>query len=335
METKQDIMDAVAIDRFGGPEELTLHELPVPEVGSGEILIRVDTAGVGVWDPFDREGGFVEILGAEPKFPYVLGADGAGIVEAVGEGVTRFVAGDRVYSFGSLDPKSRFYAKYAVVKAEHAAPVPEGLSLEEAGAMPTDALTALVGLDEILHLQPGETLLVFGASGGIGHLAVQLAKRIGARVLAVASHEDGVELVRRLGADAVVDGHGGDVGEAARTFAPEGIDAALVTAAGEGLDEAMSALRDGARVAYPHGVQPKPHARDTVHVEGYDGRVTHELLDRLNGLIEKGPFTVEVARTFPLEAAAEAHRTLDQHFLGKLALKIGARPEGGAGARSG
>jgi len=165
-------------------------------------------------------------------------------------------------------------------------------------------------------------VLIFGASGGIGHLAVQLAKRMGARVLAVASGADGVTLARQLGADAVIDGHDGDIAKAAREFAPDGIDAALLTAGGAAADTSLASLRKGGRMAYPHGVEPEPKARDDIKVSAYDGRVTAGLYERLNRLIEAGAFTVKVASTYPLNQAGAAHRALDQHHLGKLALKV-------------
>ncbi len=315
-------MKAAAIDRFGGPEELKVHSLPVPKIGPAELLIRVHTAGVGEWDPWVRQGEFAEMSGEKPRFPYVLGADGAGTVVAAGKDVKQFHEGDEVYGYNALSAKDGFYAEYAVLKAADVAPVPQGLSLEAAGAMPADAVTALCGL-ELLSLQPDDKLMIFGASGGIGHLAVQLAKRMGARVLAVASGDDGVALMSELGADAAIDGHRDDVGKAAREFAPEGLDAALVTASGDGLREGLDALRNGARVAYPHGVEPEPQPRKDVSVRGYDGRATRELFDRLNRWIEAGPFTVRVASTWPLERAAEAHRALEQHHVGKLALRVG------------
>src|SRR5439155_19169998 len=117
------------------------------------------------------------------------------------------------------------------------------------------------GLDDSLKLKSGESILIFGASGGIGHLAVQLARRMGARVLAVGSGNDGVALLKRLGADAVVDGHKDDVAAVARQFAPDGLDAALLTAGGKQADRTLQALRDGGRVAYPNGVEPEPKAR--------------------------------------------------------------------------
>ncbi|MGH9900311.1 MAG: quinone oxidoreductase family protein [Pyrinomonadaceae bacterium] len=269
-QTTQKTMRAAAIDRFGGLETITLHTLPVPEVAPEEVLIRVESAGVAVWDVFEREGGFAGMFGIEPKFPYVLGTDGAGTVADVGAQVSRFREGDRVYAAALTNPKGGFYAEYAAVKADNVSQVPDKLTTEQAGALGSDALTALRGLDEVLGLKHGETLLIFGASGGVGHLAVQLAKRMGARVLAVASGDDGVALARRLGADMVVEGHTGDVAAAAREFTPGGLDAALVTAGGEAADRALEAIRDGGRVAHPNGVMPEPKAPPGVRLGSYD-----------------------------------------------------------------
>ncbi len=322
-QTTPNTMQAVALDRFGGLETLTVRRLPVPQVGPDDVLIRVESAGVAAWDPFEREGGFAELFGIEPNFPYVLGTDGAGTVAAVGEQVTRFKKGDRVYAAALANPKGGFYAEYAAVKADNASHVPDKLTTEQAGVMPSDAMTALRGLDDILGLKQGETLMIFGASGGIGHMAVQLAKRMGARVLAVASGDDGVTLAQRLGADVVVEGHTGDVAAAARELAPGGLDAALVTAGGEAADRALAAVRDGGRVAYPNGVMPEPKARPGVRVSSYDVIVDRGVIEKLNRLIEAAPFDVHIARTFPLDQAADAQRALDAHYLGKLALRPG------------
>ncbi len=320
-QTTKNTMRAAAIDRFGGRETLTLQTLPVPEVGPDEVLIRVESAGVAVWDPFEREGGFAEMFGVEPKFPYVLGSDGAGTIAAVGVRVSRFKEGDRVYAAALANPKGGFYAEFTAVKADNVSRVPDQLTTEQAGVMPSDAMTALRGLDDVLGLKQGETLMIFGASGGIGHMAVQLAKRMGARVFAVASGEDGAALARRLGADDVVDGRKDDVAAAAREFAPHGLDSALVTAGGEATERALAAVADGGRVAYPNGVMPEPKARPGVRLSSYDVVVEPEAINKLNRLIVAGPFEVHVARTFPLDQAAEAHRALDDHYLGKLALR--------------
>ena len=322
MEHIPDTMKAVAINRFGELDALMVQTIPVPNAGPDEVLVRVASAGVGVWDPFELAGGFAEMFGTKAKFPYVLGSDGAGTVVATGQGVRRLKEAQKVYGFSDFNGNG-FYAEYAAIKADKAAPIPHSLSIQEAGAMPVDAMTALRGVDDTLGLKPGESVLIFGASGGVGHLAVQLAKRMGARVFAAASCSDGVEFVRSLGADAVVDGHKDDVAAAAREFAPQGLDAALLTAGGDAAEKALAALRDGGRVAYPHGVDPEPRGRPGLTIKGYDGTPDVEAMEKLNRLIESGPFKVHIARSFPLEKAIEAEQALESHYCGKLALRPG------------
>ena len=133
-------MPAAAIDHFGGPEVLTLHNVPVPAVGEREVLIALDTAGVGPWDADMREGWYP---GGKPRFPLVLGVDGAGVIAAVGSRVRRLKVGDKVYSYSWTNPKGGFYAEYVAVAAEKVARVPKRLDLEHAGAIATTGLTAL------------------------------------------------------------------------------------------------------------------------------------------------------------------------------------------------
>jgi NADPH:quinone reductase-like Zn-dependent oxidoreductase len=314
-------MRAAAIDRFGGPEVLETRVVEVPEVGTRDVMIKVAAAGVGVWEPWLLKGG---MAGKNPRFPMVLGSDGAGTVERVGDKVDAFEPGDRVYGYGFQSPKGGFYAEYAVLDADLVAKVPESLSLEQAGVLAADGVTAIRGLDDALELRPGQALMVFGASGGLGHIAVQLGKRIGARVFAVASGSDGVAMVKKLGADKVVDGHEEDVLAAARNFAPEGLDAVLACAGGDTLDKALGAVRRGGRVAYPNGVEPAPARQPGVDFIAFDGLPSPRVLQRLNELIEAGPFDVHVDRTYDLDEAAEAHRHLSDHFLGKIALTLNA-----------
>jgi NADPH2:quinone reductase len=309
-------MKAAALDRYGGPEVLHTETLPVPALEPNQVLIRLDAAGIGVWDPYVRAGEF-EI--GPRRFPKVIGNDGAGEVVAVGKEAKRFRPGDRVYAYSM---EGGFYAEYVALDEAAVAPLPPGLSVEEAGALGADGVTALRGLDDQLRLASGQTLMVYGASGGIGHLAVQLAKRMGARVLAIASGRDGVELVQRLGADAAVDGKQADVARAVRDFAPAGVDAALVLVHGDSLAPALAAVRKGGRVAYPNGVEPAPRAPDGVELIAYDGEPSPETFERLNQLIGKGPFHVEIGRVYGLDDAARAHRELGQHHLGKLAFRV-------------
>ncbi len=321
-QAKAQTMRAVALDKFGGPETLKIQNLPIPQIDAEEVLIRVEAAGVGAWDPYEREGRFVEIMGTKPKFPYVLGTDGAGTIAAIGKQVRRLKEGDRVYAAELANPKGGFYAQYAAVKADNVSLIHGDLTIEEAAVLPTDGLTALTGLEKVLRLKKGESVMVFGASGGIGHLALQLAKRLGANVFAIASGDDGVQLSKDLGADSAVDGRGDNLLNAAKKFAPNGIDAALVTVGGEKTVQALLAIRKGGRVAYPHGVMPEPTAPDGIEIEAYDGEISGALIERLNALIDSGPFDVHVARTFQLEDAGKAHKALTEHHLGKIALRI-------------
>lgn len=317
-----DTMNAAALDRFGGPEQLRPQRVPVPEPDPHEVLIRVHTAGIGVWDAAEREGTLAERMDVEPVFPYVPGTDGSGTVVAVGSDVERFAAGDRVFATAYLNPKGGFYAEYAAVEADRVARIPDGLSMEEAGVMPADAVTALRGLRDVLKLRAEEVVAVFGASGGVGHMAVQLAHRLGARVYGVASGDDGVDLVRELGADAVTEGHDDDLTEPLARLAPNGLDAVLVTAWGERLPALLDGVHEGGRVAWPNGVHPVPEPPRGVEGEAYDGMADREIVDALTRLIDEGPFQVHVDEVFSLDRAADAHRRLDEHYLGKLALHI-------------
>lgn len=316
-------MHAVAIDRFGDIGELNVKEFPLPELKDNQILVRIEYAGVGRWDAAEREGMFAEMSGEQPEFPEVLGSEGEGKVIAVGDKVTRFAEGDGVYGVAlQRDHTNGFYAEFTAVNEDEACKIPSNLQRGQAGALPIDGGTALRGLRDVLKMKKGETLMIFGASGGLGHLALQLAKRMEVKVFAIASGEDGVEFVKRLGADAVADGHSSDILAEAEIFAPEGIDAALVTVGGDAVDTALKAVKKGGRVAYPHGVQPEPKVPEGVQLDAYSGNFDRELIESLNKLIEAGPFEVHVARTFPLNEVAEAHHKLSEHYLGRLALDI-------------
>ncbi len=325
----KDEMRAVTIDSFGGPEALSVRNVPVPEVGPNQILVQVESAGIGVWDVAEREGMLVARLGIQPKFPWVLGSEGAGKIVAVGEKVTGFRKGDLVYGHvWGTNPKAGFYAEYTALNADQAWPIPSTITVEQAGALLVDGGTALRGLDDTLNLKKGEKLMVFGASGGLGHLAIQLGKRLGARVFAIASGEDGVALARRLGAEAAVDGHGGDIGAPAREFAPDGFDAALITVRGqaegavEAAESALTTMREGGRVAYPwtDSIRPPPRAPSNVRLHGYMGGMDRALVIKLNKLIEAGAFEVYVGKTFTLGQAVDAYHAVGSHHLGRLAL---------------
>jgi NADPH2:quinone reductase len=313
-------MFAAAIDRFGGPEVITAHALPVPEVDAGEVLIAVDTAGVGRWDADVREGFFAS---RKPHFPLVLGYDGAGIIAKVGSRVRRLKVGDEVYSYNWENPKGGFYAEYVAVPADKVAPIPKRLDLQHAGAIPITGLTALQGIDDALGLKKGETVIIHGASGGVGTLAVQFARLRGAKVFATASGKDGVELVREMGAHNVVDGKRVDIDDQARRFASDGVDAVLAFAGGDALEKCLNALRSGGRVAHPNGIDPAPRKRRGMKLIRYDAISGVREFDRLNAAVQAARLRVPIAECYPLPRASKAHERLAEgHVVGKIILAV-------------
>jgi len=313
-------MQAAAIDRAGGPEVITLHTLPVPKPQADEVLIAVNTAGVAIWDVGLRK--HPQSI-KHSAFPLVLGTDGAGIVAAVGAKVQGFKVGEPVYSYSWDNPHGGFYAEYVAVPAERVGHLPSGLSLLQAGAIATTGLTAIQGIDDALHLKSGQTLIIHGASGGVGNLALQFAKLRGVKVLATASGEDGLAFVKRLGADAVVDSRHGDIAAAAHQFAPAGVDAVLALAGGDTLERCIDALRPGGHVAFPEGVEPEPKARDGVAVIRYNAIPGVQEFERLNHAIEAAKLEVPIAAEFPLAEAAKAQERVEAgHILGKIVLRI-------------
>ncbi|HEV7551613.1 MAG TPA: NADP-dependent oxidoreductase [Candidatus Angelobacter sp.] len=312
-------MRAAAIDRFGGPEVLKIHTLQVPPIDRGEILIALHTSGVGGWDADMRAGWWPF---GRPRFPIVLGTDGSGTVAALGAGVRRFKVGEKVYAYKWEIGKGGFYAEYVAVPAEDVAPIPKPLDLRHAGAIPVTGLTALQGIDDALHLKKGQSIIIHGASGGVGTIAVQFAKLRGARVLATASGRDGAALVRRLGADMAIDGQSGEIVEAAAQFEPGGVDCILAFT-GNKLAECLKALRRGGLLAYPNGIEPAPRKRKGLKMIAYDGVAGVRQFERLNKAVEAARLKVPIADIYPLAEAASAHQRLAAgHVLGKVVLRI-------------
>ncbi|MDB6111972.1 MAG: Bifunctional protein: zinc-containing alcohol dehydrogenase [Pedosphaera sp.] len=313
-------MKTAAIDRFGPPSVIKLRLLPVPEPGPREVLIALHAAGVGVWDADIRAGWWPQ---GRPKFPLVLGSDGAGTVAAKGALVRRFNVGDKVWAYEFINPKGGFYAEYVAVNAEHVGRVPRRLDLLQAGAAAVTGLTALQGIDDHLRVCKGETVLIFGATGAVGTLAVQFAKWRGARVLATASGRAATELVKRLGAKGVFDPRSPRAIEQLRALAPDGIDAVLALAGGKTLEGCLDLVSPGGRVAYPHGVEPEPKRRPKVRVIAYDGEASVLASARLERAVDEARLRVPIAAVYPLAQAAKAHERLKKgQVLGRIALKI-------------
>jgi NADPH:quinone reductase-like Zn-dependent oxidoreductase len=311
-------MRAVAIDRYGGPSVLAVRSLPVPEIAANEVLIAVNTAGVGTWDGFMRAG---PSGSGHEHFPKILGTDGSGTIVAVGSRVRRFRTGNQVFAYSY--PKGGFYAEYVAVPATNVARVPAGFDLGDVGAVAATGLTALQGIDDALELKRDETILIHGASGSVGSLALQFAKARGARVLATASGKDGVSFIRGLGADLSVDGKGDDIEAVARALAPDGIDAILAFVGGPSLTRCLSTLRRGGRVAHPNGIAPAPRKRRGISVTAYDAEPGVDQFERLGRAMRQARLQIPIAKAYTLANAVRAHERLAAgHVLGKVVLRV-------------
>lgn len=237
-------MRAAVIHRFGDPNVFSIETVPVPNPNSHEVLIALDFVGVGSWDPGLRRGRWAE---GKTGFPLILGVDGSGTIVGVGSGVDRLALGDHVYSYSFENPKGGYYAEYVAVPAGRVAHIPAAMDMREAGALAAIGLTALQGVDDTLEIGANESVVIHGASGDVGMIAIQFAKLRGARVLGIASGSDGVELVRRLGADEAIDGRTADIDAALNHFAPDGVDAVLAFAGGKELTRCLDAVKKGGR----------------------------------------------------------------------------------------
>jgi NADPH:quinone reductase-like Zn-dependent oxidoreductase len=299
-------MRAIVVNGFGDPSVLTPADVPAPQPGPGQVLLRVAGAGVGPWDAKARKGMF-----GPRRFPYVPGAESSGTVEAVGEGVASLAPGDRVFG----GPSGGAYAEQAVADEGKLAAAPGGLDLVDAAAVPIGANTALEGLDEHLHLVAGERLLVAGAAGGVGTFVVQLAKARGATVVATASAAN-ADFLRGLGADEVLD-YRGDWQAAA-----SGVDAAYDCVGGPTWAGCVASLRDGGR-AVTIAAWSDETTRPGAELSRFSATVTAERLAEAARLIDAGRVRVEIAARFPLEEAARAHELVETgHTRGKIVLAL-------------
>lgn len=302
---------------LGGPEVLELEELPRPDPGPTEVLVHVAAAGVNPvdWKVRTRGG----LLG-EP--PFTVGWDIAGVVEAVGPGVTRFEPGDRVFGMPRFPHEAAAYAEYATSPSRQLARIPDGLSEIEAGALPLAGLTAWQALVETADVQPGQRVLILAAAGGVGHLAVQIAKARGAYVIGTARFAKHAFLAE-LGADEAIDYTSDAVEDSVR-----GADVVLDLVGGEESARTLSTLRDGGIfIAVPSASaleRLRELAGDRVRVTGILVEPDRTGLEALAGLVEAGELRVQVEQTFPLEQAARAHELGETgRTQGKLVLTVG------------
>lgn len=316
MPQQQVMMDAVVIDEFGGPEVLRVREVPRPTPAEGELLVRVRAAGVNPVDAGVRSGRAAGMVGAGT--PYVPGFDVSGVVADVGPGVEGFEPGDSIFAMIDLR-RGGGYAEYAIVKASEAAPKPTRATFQEAAAVPLVALTSWQALVEIADLRAGQTVLIHGGSGGVGSVAVQLAKSRGARVIATASASNQAFL-RELGADVAVDYETQRFEDVA-----EAVDVVLDPIGGDTQVRSLGVLKDGGILVSLGGLTPKARdpARD-VRARSMLVRADGAQLRRIGALIEEGAVHPVVTRVFPLREAAAAHRQIEtRHTRGKIVLEPG------------
>ena len=191
-------MKAIQVHQFGGPEVLSLEEIPTPKPGPGEVLVHVRAAGVNPYDTYMRAGTYA----VKPPLPYTPVSDAAGIVEAVGPGVTKVKPGDRTYTATTI---TGAYAEYALARESQVYPLPENISFAQGAGVWVPYGTAYTALHHHGSARPGETLLVHGASGGVGTAAVQFARAEGLTVIGTAGTQRGLELVKKEGAHHVFD----------------------------------------------------------------------------------------------------------------------------------
>jgi NADPH:quinone reductase-like Zn-dependent oxidoreductase len=315
-------MNAVRQHTLGGPETLSVERIERPVPVPTEVLVRVRAAGVNPVDWMTREGrGMAGVLGAPP---FILGWDVAGVVEEVGFGVTTLAPGDEVYGMPWFPRAAGAYAEYVTAPSRHFTRKPSSATFEEAAAVPLAGLTAWQALVDTAGLRPGQRVLITAAAGGVGHLAVQFAKHLGAHVIAVAGPRN-QQWLTELGADEVVDYTAGrfekEVGDVDVVLDLVG-DAHDATST-----RSIETLRPGGLlIAVPAGVSPELAAaaaaagvRVTAFLVEPDGLA----LARIAELIDAGTVKVEVAGVRPLAEVAEAHREAEgRHTRGKVVLKV-------------
>ena len=307
-------MKAVRIHANGGPETLMYEDAPVPEPGPDELLIRVHAAGVNPADWKTRRGPGV---GGPPSFPLILGWDVAGVIEALDPAVKTMRPGDAVYGMIRFPRPGAAYAEYATAPAADVARKPATLDFVAAAALPLATLTAWQALFEVAGLRAGETLLVNGASGGVGHLAVQIAAAKGARVLGTTSARN-ASFVHGLGAD-VIDYTAPD----AFAHYTNGVDVVFDTVGGDAGNRLLPVLRRGGRyVTIARGMPPDGAAdaagvaarRYLVHPDGAQ-------LAEIARLVDEGKVRPHVEAALPLAEARRAHELSEGgHVRGKIVL---------------
>ncbi|HZZ91842.1 MAG TPA: NADP-dependent oxidoreductase [Usitatibacter sp.] len=307
-------MRAWTIDAYGASPALT--KVPVPRVGDADVLIRMHGAEVGDWDELVRRGEWP----MDRPFPLVLGLAGSGRVSMHGPAVGHFRRHDPVFAYSYPLHDNGAWADYMLVPEAYVARAPASLTLANAGAVPIAGLTAHEAIHDVLEVKRGDMVLVTAAAGGVGHLAVQMARHLGARVVAVCG-SDHVDFVRSLGAEVVVDHDKGDPVQAIRAQFPHGIAKVLNGVPGEAANIYVEAAAAGGRVLdLPGDITARKSGVEvnTAYVVQGDG----ERLAKVAGMVDDF-LRVAISETYPFERAPQALATvLAKHVTGKIALHV-------------
>jgi NADPH:quinone reductase-like Zn-dependent oxidoreductase len=304
-------MKAIMVSEPGGPDVLQLGAAEMPRPGPGEVLVRVVSAGVGPWDAAMRRGA----LGV--PVPLIPGAEFAGTVVGDTGAESAFEDGEPVYGYPGL---TGCYAEYVTCPAEQLAPIPAGLDGIEAAAVPVDGMTALQGLTDALGVGAGDDVLITAGAGGLGHLAVQIARALGANVIATASPRNH-DFLHELGAAEVVDHTRPDWPDQVRTLTGGGAERVLACAAPT-LAGAAKAARDSGVVATPVTAGELPE-EDRVDWRRYNGQPSGTSLIRMAPWFDDGSLAVHIARRYFFTDAAAAHREIENgHTRGKMLLIV-------------
>lgn len=312
-------MKAVFIEDYGDLTNIKTGQLDKPEAGEGEVLIRVKAAGVNPVDAAVARGMLKDAIPGD--FPLIPGWDVAGVVEETGHSVSRFSTGDEVYAYARR-PKIQHgtFAEYISLPESYLAERPTNISMEEAGGIPLVGLTAYQAIFDFGNLKRGQTLLILGASGGVGTLAIQLAKSVGANVIGVAS-EANHEYMKELGADITIDYKNNHVGDAVEKAQPEGVDLIFHCSRGNSFTEVMETdvLKEGGKVVSI--TKSKPDISDDIEFKYVFVEPNAEQLEHIAGLADNGKIKVPVSNTYSLEEARQALQEIEKlHTRGKLVI---------------
>jgi NADPH:quinone reductase-like Zn-dependent oxidoreductase len=317
---KENEMRAIVEVEFGGP--VALMDLPTPQVRANEVLIHVRAAGVNPFDWKVSDGVLKEEK--EHRFPLILGFDAAGVVERVGADVTRFSEGDEVYGYLSKSVIGNgTYAEYVAAPAAIVAKKPEAVGFAEAAALPMPGLTAMDLIDAV-DLGEGETVLIVGATGGVGSYAVQLAALLGARVIATARQANEA-FARELGAEETIDHAREDVIEAVLIAHPDGIEAIIDVVSDPKVLRRMARLvKKGGRIASSvHAANVESLSERGVRATNVGMQPEAGRLEELARMVDAGEISVKLEHTFPLEKAPVAlQESRTGHVRGKIVLLV-------------